>query len=273
MNMIEALQYEFIQNALYAGVLTAILCGVVGTLVVVKRIVFIAGGVAHASYGGIGTALFFGWPVLPSTLGFAIFITALMAWITQTQKHRTDAVIGVLWAGGMALGIILTDLTPGYQGELIGYLFGSLLAVSSLEIYLMLGLVLGVAMIVIYFYRDFLSMAYDEEFARVRGVAVDFLYILILIVIAVSVVLAIRVVGLILVIALFTIPPLIVERYAASLKTMIAWSVVMNIGFTLLGLALSYQYNLSSGASIIMIAVGFYGLSLVFSYRQTGEKF
>ncbi len=259
--MIEALQFEFIQNALFAGFLASVLCGVIGSLVVVKRIVFIAGGVAHASYGGIGLAFFFGLPVLPSALGFALGITWLMARLTQHRKHRSDSIIGVLWAAGMAFGIILTDLTPGYQTELISYLFGSILAVPTSELLGMLVLNLVVVGLMFHYYRDFLALAYDEEFARVRGVPVDRLYLVLLLLIAASVVIVIRVVGLILVLALLTIAPLMVERYAHSLSKMMASAIGINLLFTMTGLGLSYLFDLTSGAAIIAVAVFGYGLS------------
>jgi zinc transport system permease protein len=256
--MTEALQYEFMQHALISGLLASVICGVIGTLVVVKRIVFIAGGVAHAAYGGVGLAFFLGLPVLASAMGFAVIITAMMAWVTKSQKHRADAVIGVLWAAGMALGVILTDLTPGYQGELISYLFGSILAVPLTEIYFMAGLALLIMALVGFFYHDFLAMSYDEDFSRVRGIPVDMLYVILLVLIAASVVFIVRVVGLILVIALLTIPPLMLERRVKSLSTMIWASILCNLLFTLAGLSLAYHYNLTSGATIISVAVTAY---------------
>ncbi|MBF0350820.1 MAG: metal ABC transporter permease [SAR324 cluster bacterium] len=261
--MIEALQFDFMRHAIYAGLLAALICGMIGSLVVVKRIVFIAGGIAHAAYGGCGIAIYAGIPILISTLGFSVGITMLMAAITLRQKHRADTIIGILWAAGMAIGIILTDLTPGYQGELMGYLFGGILAVPGYEIYWMSTVSFVIFCLLTLFYRQFLALAYDEEFARVRGVEVDGLYLLLLLMIAVSVVVVIRVVGLILVLALLTIAPMIVERYVRSLAWMMFFSVLINLCFVIGGLWLSYSFNLTSGASIVLVGVAGYSVAQI----------
>ncbi len=261
--MIEALQFEFMRNALAAGLLASVICGIMGTLVVVNRIVFLSGGIAHAAYGGIGLASFFKWPYLPSTMGFSLFAAMVMAAVSYTMKHRADTIIGVIWALGMAFGIILVDLTPGYNVDLMSYLFGSILAVPSSDLYCM-GLI-GITMIslVTYFYQDLLAMSYDEEFARIRGVQVKKLYFVLIGMLAVTVVLVIQVVGLILVIALLTIPPFMVEKYAKSLVQMMVASSVLGAVFTLTGLWLSYQYNLTSGATIILVSGVAFLLSLI----------
>jgi zinc transport system permease protein len=252
--MIEALQFEFIRNALIAGLAASIICGIMGTLVVVNRIVFLSGGIAHAAYGGIGIAFYFGWPFLPCTLIFSLLAAMLMAVVSLKAKHRADTIVGVIWAVGMAFGIILIDLTPGYNVDLMSYLFGSILTVplSDLSIMVLLGLVITVS--VSYFYKDLLALSYDEEFARIRGVPVVALYFSLIGMLAVTIVMVIQVVGLILVIALLTIPPFIVEKYAKSLMQMMVGSSILGVFFTIAGLWLSYRYNLTSGASIIMVA-------------------
>lgn len=257
--MLEAIQFDFIQNALFAGLLASVVCGIIGSLVVVNRIVFLSGGIAHAAYGGIGISVFFGWPLMAGTLGFSLMAAALMAAVTLKVKHRADTVIGVLWATGMALGVIFLDLTPGYHVDLMSYLFGSILAVPRQQLWQLLYLGAGVFAVLAFFYKGFLAMAYDEEFAQLRGVPVRFLYFLLILMIALSVVLLIRIVGLILVIALLTIPPYIAERFSRSLVQMMVLSVLLNVLFTLTGLWLSYTYNLTSGPSIILVAsVGFF---------------
>ena len=256
--MFEALQFEFMQNALIAGLLASFICGVMGTLVVVNRIVFLSGGIAHAAYGGIGLAFFLGWPYLIGTLGFSLLAALVMAAVALRVKHRSDAIIGVIWAVGMAVGIILLDLTPGYNVDLMSYLFGSILAVPDTDLWIML--IVGVVIVgtVTFFYDDYLAMSYDEEFALIRGVRVKFLYFLLISLLAVSIVMIIQVVGLILVIALLTIPPFIAEKHAKSLIQMMFFSCILSIIFTLTGLWLSYAFNLTSGASIILVAaVGF----------------
>ncbi|UCH20393.1 MAG: metal ABC transporter permease [Deltaproteobacteria bacterium] len=257
--MIEALQFEFMQNALVAGLLASVICGIMGTLVVVNRIVFLSGGIAHAAYGGIGLAFFFGWPYKVGAIGFSLLSAMVMAAVSLKAKHRSDTIIGVIWAVGMALGIILLDLTPGYNVDLMSYLFGSILSVPDSDLWLLLAASVLIIITVAYFYNDYLAMSYDEEFAQIRGVSVKFLYFLLIGLLAVSIVMIIQVVGLILVIALLTIPPFIAEKYSKSLFKMMVFSSFLSVIFTITGLWLSYVFNLTSGASIIMVAgTGFF---------------
>ena len=252
--MWDALQFEFIRNALLAGILVSISCGIIGTLVVVNRIVFISGGIAHSAYGGIGLALYTG---LSPTLGAALFSVAvaiIMGAISLKNKHRADTIIGVLWAIGMGLGIIFIDLTPGYNVDLMSYLFGSILSVQKTDIWFMIPLVIVIILIILAFYREFIALSYDEEFAFVMGIPVKTLYLVLLCMTALSIVMIIRVVGLILVIALLSIPPYIAEKYTSSLGKMMVLASLLGILFTLLGLWLSYNYDITSGATIIMVA-------------------
>jgi zinc transport system permease protein len=255
----DALQLEFMRNAVIAGLLVSLICGVLGTLVVVNRIVFISGGIAHAAYGGIGLGLYCGVsPALGATL-FSVAISMVMGVASIKSKERADTIIGVMWALGMALGIIFTELTPGYNVDLMSYLFGSILSVPGSDIWYMLCLNLIVLLFVSYFYKELVAMSYDEEFSFVVGIPVRALYFVLLGLISLSVVMIIRVVGLILVIALLTIPPFIAEKYTSSLDRMMVLASLLSMAFTLIGLMVSYQFNLASGATIIMVAgVGFF---------------
>jgi zinc transport system permease protein len=252
--MLEALQYEFMRNALAAGLLASVICGIMGTLVVVNRIVFLSGGIAHAAFGGIGLSFFLGWPYLFGTLGFSIAAAMVMAAVSLKARHRADTIIGVIWAIGMAFGIILLDLTPGYNVDLMSYLFGSILTVPGADLWVMLTVGALIGGFVIYFYKDLLAISYDEEFARIRGVPIRALYFALIGLLAVTIVLIIRIVGLILVIALLTIPPFMVEKYAKSLFQMMIGSSLLGAVFTIFGLWLSYAFDLTSGASIILVA-------------------
>jgi zinc transport system permease protein len=252
--MLEALQYEFMRNALAAGLLASVICGIMGTLVVVNRIVFLSGGIAHAAFGGIGLSFFLGWPYLFGTLGFSIAAAMVMAAVSLKARHRADTIIGVIWAIGMAFGIILLDLTPGYNVDLMSYLFGSILTVPGADLWVMLTVGALIGGFVIYFYKDLLAISYDEEFARIRGVPIRALYFALIGLLAVTIVLIIRIVGLILVIALLTIPPFMVEKYAKSLFQMMIGSSLLGALFTIFGLWLSYAFDLTSGASIILVA-------------------
>lgn len=248
------LALDFMQNALMAGLLTSLACGIIGSLVVVNRQVFMAGGVAHAAYGGVGLAFFLGVPVLPCTLAFTVLAALIMAMVSFSRIDRADGIIGIMWAAGMAFGIILMDLTPGYNVDLMSYLFGSLLAVPTGDIWLMLGLDLVILAVTIFWYKDFLSLSFDSEFARSTGVPVRLLYALMQVLTAVTVVMVIQVAGLILVIALLTIPPMLAELYTNSLARTMALATLASLVFCLGGLALSWHFDLTSGASIIALA-------------------
>jgi len=250
----DILEFEFMQNAIAAGLLTSIICGIMGTLVVVNRIVFLSGGIAHAAYGGIGMAFYFKWPVMPSTMGFSLIASLLMAAVTLKARHRADTIIGVIWALGMAFGIIMVDLTPGYNVDLMSYLFGSILTVPKSDILIMLIMGIVIAVLTAWFYKDILAVSYDEEFARVRGIPVNRIYFGLIALLRLTVVMVIQVVGLIMVIALLTIPPFMMEKYAKSLGKMMIGSSILGACFTLSGLWLSYQFDLTSGAAIILVA-------------------
>lgn len=252
--MIEALEFEFMRNALIAGLFTSFICGIIGALVVINRIVFLSGGVAHAAYGGIGLAFYMGWPYMVCTIGFSLAAGMVMAAVSLHAKHRADTIIGVIWAVGMASGVILLDLTPGYNVDLMSYLFGSILTVPASDIRIMLVIALVIIVLTTIFYKDLLAMSYDEEFARIRGVPVKALYFMLIGMLAVTVVMVIQIVGLIMVIALLTIPPFIVEKYVNSLFQMMLGSGLLGAAFTLVGLWLSYHFNLTSGACVIMVA-------------------
>ena len=252
--MWDALQFEFMRNALLAGILVSISCGIIGSLVVANRIVFLSGGIAHAAFGGIGLAFYLGFsPVLGAGF-FSVVVSMIMGAVTLKSKHRADTIIGVLWAVGMAIGIIFIDLTPGYNVDAMSYLFGSILSVSMADIWFVVGLDGMIFLIILAFYREFLAMSYDEEFAFVVGVPVKSLYFLLLCMTALSIVMIIKVVGLILVIALLTIPPYIAEKYTGSLWKMMVLSSLLGILFTIVGLWLSYSYDFTSGATIILVA-------------------
>lgn len=250
--MLEVLSYTFIQNALLAGVIVSIITAIIGTLVVVNKMVFLSGGMAHSAYGGIGLAIYFGLPMLLSTSLFCVFVTIIIALVSYKNRENLDILIGLTWAVGMSFGIILVDLTPGYQSDLMSYLFGSLLAVTTYDIYYMGSLLCTILIIIIVFYRDILAVSYDSEYAHLMGVKTRLFYTGILILSSLTIVISIKVVGLILVIALLTIPIYISSFYCKNLFSMMIVSAFLSIIFTIVGLIISYQFDLSSGPSIIM---------------------
>lgn len=260
--MIEALQFSFVQNALLSGVSVSIACGIVGSLVVANRMVFIAGGMAHGAYGGLGMALFFGISPLFGTLVFSLALALALAYLTYENKSRMDALIGAIWAFGMAVGIIFIDFTSGFSTDLMGFLFGSILSVSKEDLVFMFAVCVFIFTTVLIFYKEFLSISFDIEFARTQGINAKLFYALLLAITALCIVASIRAVGLILVVALLSIPPFIAERFCSKLSTLMIFSVLLSVFFTITGLIFSYIFNITSGASIIAVA----SFALIFVY-------
>ena len=252
--MLDALQFEPIRYAVYAGLLASIACGIIGTYVVVNRIVFISGGISHASFGGVGLGYLAGFSPVLGALVFTLVSALGIGIITRKTRLPADTAIGVMWAIGMALGIIFIDLSPGYAPDLRVYLFGNILLVPFSDIVLMIILDAVIVTIVIALYKEFLALSFDEEFGTVAGIPVERLYLLLLCMIALTVVLLIRVVGIILVIALLTIPATIARQFTYDLRKMMLLSIAIGAVLSFGGLWLSYEFDLSSGATIILLS-------------------
>lgn len=259
--MIEILQYEFMRNALIAAVLVSISCGIVGTYVVVRKIVFISGGISHAAFGGIGLGYLLGVNPILAALPFSVLSAVSIGIISKKTKLSEDTAIGVLWPVGMALGILFIHLSPGYAPDLFSYLFGSILAVPRADLVMMVTLDAVIVVVVALFYREFLAMSFDEEFSIVVGVPAQKLYLLLLCLVGLSVVVLIRVVGVILVIALLTMPAAISRLFTHKMKRLMLSSIGTGITATVCGLFLSYGLNLPSGATIVLIL----GAGLIFT--------
>lgn len=253
--MLEALQMPFFQHALIAGVLIAISIGLIGPLTMAQRMTFMSGGIAHSTYGGVGAAIFFGFSILLGATIAALIAAVIISFISFRFSSRSDTAIGIVWAVGMAIGVILSDLTPGYNVDLMSFLFGSILAVGSEDL-LWMGLFdIVVIGLVWYFYYDFMALSFDPVFAKVQGVKTWALHLLLLILVAFTVVFAMRLVGLIMVIALLTMPSFSSEMYVKSLSSMMIISIILSIIYIIAGLFLAYWYDLSTGASVILVAV------------------
>lgn len=269
----ELLAFDFFRNALMAAFLTSILCGIIGSLVVVRRIVIVAGGVGHAAYGGVGLSLFLHFPPQLGALLFSAATSLLLGWLLLKDEKRSDTIIGVIWAIGMAIGILFTDLTPGYSSELMTYLLGSILTVSQTDLILMLTIVVTSIALVARFYPELVAMLYDRDFALLRGVPVIFFHYALILLISISVVLVIRVIGLILVLALLTIPAHMAEKSARSLAHMMFLAVCYSLFFSFAGILISVRYNLTAGASIVLVAGMFYLLAGIFSFNPLTRCF
>jgi len=261
--LISALQLEFMQNAIMAGFLVSIACGIIGTFVVVNRIVFISGGIAHSAYGGIGLGYFFGFNPVIGAIAFSLLSGLGMAIVEKNTNERKDTIIGTMWAMGMSIGIIFIDLTKGYKANLMSYLFGSILAVPKQDLWIMLILDVVIILMVCLFYKELLAISFDPMFATTRNVPVNALYLMLVGAIALTIVMVMQVVGLIMIIALLTIPAAVANQYVQEMRQMMILSSILGIIFILLGLSLSFIFNLTSGATIIMVAGVVYFLSLI----------
>ena len=266
--MFDAFQFEFMRNALLAGLLASVACGIVGVYVVVKKIVSMSGSIAHASFGGIGLGYLLKFnPVLGAML-FALASALTMGVVTRRTRLPEDTATGILWAIGMALGVIFIGLSAGYAPDLMSYLFGNILTVPFSDILLMAALDVIILTLVAAFYKEFLLLSFDEEFGTVVGMPVNALYVLLLCMVALTVVVLIRVVGMILVIAMLTFPAALARQFTHDIRKMMALSVIFGMLFTFGGLWISYALNLASGAAIILLS----GLVLLLSYAVAGLR-
>ncbi len=267
--MIEILQYEFMRNAFIIALLASVACGIVGVYVVVKRIVFISGGIAHAAFGGIGLGYFIGLDPIICVVPFSIVSALSMGIVSRRTKLPEDTAIGILWATGMALGIVFVALTPGYAPDLFGYLFGNILTVPYSDIILTLALDIVIIAVIALYYHEFEAVAFDEEYATAIGLPAERLYLLLLCLVALTVVALIRVVGIILVIALLTLPPAISRLFSSRMHSMIFLSIAISAAVSISGLFLAYVTDLPSGATIVMLSAVVFMLSCVSSHLHS----
>ncbi|MBD3401842.1 iron chelate uptake ABC transporter family permease subunit [candidate division GN15 bacterium] len=274
-------RHNFLQYALVSGLLASVACGVVGTYVVARRISYIAAGIAHSVLGGMGVAHYLNvvhdWAWLQPLHGAVVsglLAAVVIGLVSLRARQREDTVIGAIWAVGMAVGILFITATPGYQENLMNYLIGNILMVSGGDLWLLAALDAVVLVIGLLFHRQIAAVCFDEEFARVRGLAVEFYFLLLLCLTALTVVLLVSVVGIILVIALLTIPVAVAGKFTRTMwQTMLVATVVSAV-FTTLGLAISYAPNWPAGATIILLAGAVYLLVLlpVSRRRRNGPK-
>lgn len=253
--MIEALfQYTFLKNAFLAAILASIICGIIGTIIIEKKLVMLSGGIAHTSFGGIGLGYYMGKEPIYGALIFSIIAALGISEINRKIETYSDALIGMFWSIGMALGILFIAITPGYPPDMTSYLFGDILTVSSQSIKMMIIIDVITVFVILSLFNYWRSYLFDEEFARVMGIPTVFLEKTLFILIALTIVVLIKVVGIILVIALLTIPPSIAKLISYSLKRIMLISIGLGIILSILGLYLSYKFNIASGATIILVS-------------------
>lgn len=260
--------------ALVAGFAASIVSGVIGSYVVVKRIVFISGSISHSVLAGIGLSLWLerakgiDWlPPLYGALVAAVLSALILGWMRINYRQREDSVIAALWSVGMAIGVLFISQTPGFNVELSNFLIGNILWVTPMDLYLLWGLNTIVVATVLCMHKRFLAICFDEEQARLQGLHVNRLYLILLVLIAVSIVLLIQVVGIILVLTMLTIPAAIANLFTMRLSTMMAISVVLSCLFCYFGMNIAYDLDWPSGATIALIACVVYAICLPLGKR------
>lgn len=254
-----------LRHAMLVGVLSSVAFGIVGTFVVTRRITFIAAAIAHCVLGGIGAALYlrarFGLTWLEPIYGAlpaALMAALIIGIVSLRAREREDTVIGAVWAVGMALGLLLLAKTPGYNKDTMSYLFGDILLIARRDVWLVAGLDLVVVAVAVFFYNKLLAVCFDEEFARTRGLAVERYYLLLLCLIAVTIVLLVYLVGIVLVIALLTLPAAVAGQFSRRMAWIMGIAVLLCMVFSTAGIALSYPYDLPSGPTIIVTGAAVY---------------
>ncbi len=270
--------YAFVRYALLAGILASIACGVVGSYVVTRRISYVAGAISHFVLGGMGVVRYLnvvhGWSFLQPLHGAvisALIAAVIIAMVSLRAREREDTAIGALWAVGMAIGILFISQTPGYNQDLMSYLFGNILMVTPTNLWLIGALDVLVILIGLLFYNQLLAVCFDEEYARLRGVNVELFYIVLLCLTALTVVILISVVGIVMVIALITLPAAVAGHLTNTLWRMMLLAILFSVAFTVIGIGISFSPNLPAGAMIIVLAGTVY-LLVTFGVRVMRKR-
>jgi zinc transport system permease protein len=271
--MIKALfEYQFLQNAVLASVLASIVCGIIGVIVVEKKLVMMSGGIAHTAYGGIGFGYLMDFEPIIGAFIFSIAAAIGIGYIKRKGGERSDVIIGLFWSLGMALGIVFVALMPGYPPDMNSYLFGNILSVTKLDLYLMFVLTFVAMLIIIMLFNDWKAYLFDEEFATIIGIKTAFLEYLLLILVAMTVVVLIRVVGIIMVLALLTAPAATAGMLSSKFKNRMIYAVIFGALFCMTGLWISYELNIASGATIVILSVICYFFTYVIRYIRVKLK-
>lgn len=252
------LQYTFFQHALLGSLLASIACGIIGTYIVTRRLVFISGGITHASFGGIGLGLYAGISPILSAAVFSVLSAFGVEWLSKRKDMREDSAIAMFWTLGMALGIMFSFLSPGFAPDLSAYLFGNILTITQTDL-LMLG-ILAILLILFFtlFIHPIIYVAFDREFARSQGIPVVVLEYILMMFIALTIVSCLRMVGIVLAISLLTIPQMTANLFTNKFKRIIWLSIAIGYLSCLGGLLISYRLNVPSGASIIFFSILIY---------------
>jgi ABC-type Mn2+/Zn2+ transport system permease subunit len=268
----DILEYAFMQRALIAAVLVGMVCSVIGTYVVLKKLAFIGAGISHSAFGGVALGYLLDVSPLGVAIPFSLATAMAIGWVSRKGRISEDTAIGIFFAGTMALGVLFVGLSTGYNVDLFGYLFGSILSVSTSDIWIILGLGLGVVGVVLLLFKEFFFMSFDEEMAAVSGVPVGWLYFLLLGLIAVTVIVSIKIVGIILVAALLVIPAAAAFQLTRGFVRMMLLSVLFGVVSGVAGLFISYYADLASGATIVLTAAAIFLLCFALSPKRRSRR-
>lgn len=256
--MMDLLHYTFFQHALLGSLFASIACGIIGTYIVTRRLVFISGGITHASFGGIGIGLYTGISPILSAAVFSVLSAFGVEWLSKRNDMREDSAIAVFWTFGMAIGIIFSFLAPGFTPDLSSFLFGNILTITRGDILLLGILSLMLALFFALFLRPIVAIAFDPEFARSQKLPVTFFEYALMVFIALTIVACLRMVGIVLAISLLTLPQMTANLFTFKFKYIIWLSIAIGYISCLGGLFISYKYQIPSGASIIFVSILFY---------------
>lgn len=245
-------RYEYLMNALLAAVFAGITCGIVGTYVVARRMVFLCGGVTHASFGGLGIAVYMGANPIAGAMVFAVLSALGIEWAGDRGRIREDSAIGIIWSVGMAVGALFMSLTPGYtSGDLSSYMFGSIVTVTTRDVATLGVLTLFCIVGAVLWWRPVMYLAFDREFAASQGIATRAASYIMAVIVALTIVLSIRVMGIVLLLSLFTIPAVTANAMTKSYAAITRWAAVLAVAGAVVGLFISYNLEVPPGASII----------------------
>lgn len=273
--MIEAIfKYNFLQNAILGAFLASIVCGIIGTIIVEKNLVMMSGGIAHTAFGGIGIGYYLGIEPIIGGLVFTVCSALGIASINRHSKSNPDALIGMFWASGMAIGLLFIAISPGYPPDMTSYLFGDILTISVFNLKMIFAITLLVMLSITILYRYWKAYLFDEEFSKVLGINTSYMEYYLFVLISLSIVVLLNLVGIILVIALLTIPPSIAKHFSNRMSHIMLIAILFGWLFSFAGLYISYMMNMPSGASIILLSsAGYFIVAILSKFKIIKNNF
>jgi len=248
-------EYRFVQVSLAASVLISLISAVIGTFIVLRKMTSAAGSISHAAFGGMGAGLLMGINPVYAAIPFTVGVAAVFSWFKKSMKISEESVLSIIWSFGMSLGIILMNFKKGYSGEILGYLFGSVLAIGPEDLMLLASAAILISALFILFSREFVLLSFDEEFAYIKGINTRLLDLLFYSLTALSVVVLIKSAGVLVIVAFLTVPPIIAKRFAGNIGSIILLSFLLNLLFSFLGMAVSFYFDIPAGPAMVMMSI------------------